>query len=396
MDKEKSLALPNYYAEVEREIRGLDATREGNVLSKLETRMKSIEDRDYVVPLAGLNGICGFKMISQPNKTVVSFIGSNQTFSWSFKLTEGEKSKKLEVVLASWNKKYDYITGDHSVTYVRESNGSESVVKDKEALIARRLNWVGDLARGFVAFQLLNVQQQDTSDYGIRFQVSGSHPMEDGFTLSAQVPTPPPTKPPEPENITVEMKEGELLNITCRARMGPENSSVMWLKDNRPMKKGRNSFLVIQSINRSQAGKYMCVSLSQDRNYSSPFTAVDVLYKPRILKPRKQLTLELTRGNSTMLECTADANPFPIFTWHTEGGDIKQGFSNTSNSSYLAVTPINDSYVKNYMYKCVASNKLGFDSVTFTLIEKRKYCDSLVTNSFNHGYCIPGPGYWST
>ena len=266
------------------------------------------------------------------------------------------------------------------------------------------------------------------------------------------------------------MKEGELLNITCRARMGPENSSVMWLKENRPIKKGRNSFLVIQSINRSQAGNYMCVSLSQNGNHSSPFTAVDVLCeyfqvcsaqhllnrgprspsvfctkvsslfsrssilflnnqelfdkkhshrtieeqikptrsltlrefrfslldKPRIFKPMKQLTLELTRGNSTTLECTADANPFPIFTWHTEGGDIKQGFSNTSNSSYLAVTPINDSDVKNYMYKCVATNKLGFDSVTFTLIEKSKYCDSLVTNSFNHGYCIPGPGYWFT
>ncbi|PFX15035.1 Fibroblast growth factor receptor [Stylophora pistillata] len=246
-------------------------------------------------------------MISQPNKTVVSFIGSNQTFSWNFKLTEEEKSKKVEVVFASWNKKYDYITGDHWVTYVRESNGSESVVKDKEALIARRLKWVGDLARGFVAYQLLNVQQQDTSDYGIRFRVSGSsRSVEDGFTLSAQVPTPPPTKSPD---------------------------------------------------------------------------------KPRILKRRKQVTLELTGGNSTTLECTADpfpiftwhtnsttlectADPFPIFTWHTKGGDIKQGFSTTSNSSYLAVTPINDSDVKNYMYKCVATNRLGFDSVTFTLIEK--------------------------
>ncbi|XP_022806967.1 fibroblast growth factor receptor 3-like [Stylophora pistillata] len=257
--------------------------------------------------MEGLNGICGFEMISQPNKTVVSFIGSNQTFSWNFKLTEEEKSKKVEVVFASWNKKYDYITGDHWVTYVRESNGSESVVKDKEALIARRLKWVGDLARGFVAYQLLNVQQQDTSDYGIRFRVSGSsRSVEDGFTLSAQVPTPPPTKSPD---------------------------------------------------------------------------------KPRILKRRKQVTLELTGGNSTTLECTADpfpiftwhtnsttlectADPFPIFTWHTKGGDIKQGFSTTSNSSYLAVTPINDSDVKNYMYKCVATNRLGFDSVTFTLIEK--------------------------
>ena len=57
MDKKKSLALLDYYAEVEREIRGLDATfldllktSEGDVLSKIKTRM---EDRDYVVLVAG-------------------------------------------------------------------------------------------------------------------------------------------------------------------------------------------------------------------------------------------------------------------------------------------------------------------------------------------------------
>ncbi|RMX57170.1 hypothetical protein pdam_00022588 [Pocillopora damicornis] len=60
MDKKKSLALLDYYAEVEREIRGLDATfldllktSEGDVLSKIKTRMKRMEDRDYVVLVAG-------------------------------------------------------------------------------------------------------------------------------------------------------------------------------------------------------------------------------------------------------------------------------------------------------------------------------------------------------
>ena len=44
---EKSSALPDYYAEVEREIQGLDATfvdklktSEGDVLSKIKTRIK--------------------------------------------------------------------------------------------------------------------------------------------------------------------------------------------------------------------------------------------------------------------------------------------------------------------------------------------------------------------
>lgn len=81
----------------------------------------------------------------------------------------------------------------------------------------------------------------------------------------------------EPENITLEIKEGEPLNITCRARMRTESTSVMWLKDNRLIEKGRNRFLFIQSINKSQAGSYMCVSMSQFRDHSPSFTAVDVL-----------------------------------------------------------------------------------------------------------------------
>ena len=53
MDKKKSLALLDYYAKVEREIQGLDATfldllktSEGDFLSKIKTRIKRMQDRD--------------------------------------------------------------------------------------------------------------------------------------------------------------------------------------------------------------------------------------------------------------------------------------------------------------------------------------------------------------
>ena len=60
MDKKKSLILLDHYAEVEREIQGLDATfldllktSEGDVLYKIKTRIKRMEDRDYVILVAG-------------------------------------------------------------------------------------------------------------------------------------------------------------------------------------------------------------------------------------------------------------------------------------------------------------------------------------------------------
>lgn len=39
----------------------------------------------------GWKEISGLQMITQPNKTIVSFIGSNQTFTWNFILTEKDK-----------------------------------------------------------------------------------------------------------------------------------------------------------------------------------------------------------------------------------------------------------------------------------------------------------------
>ncbi len=60
MDKSKTLSLFNYYSEVEREIKGLDdsllnllKTSEGDVLSKMESRMERMENREYVVLVAG-------------------------------------------------------------------------------------------------------------------------------------------------------------------------------------------------------------------------------------------------------------------------------------------------------------------------------------------------------
>ncbi|PFX22131.1 Hemicentin-2 [Stylophora pistillata] len=310
--------------------------------------------------------ISGLQMITQPNKTTISFIGSNQTFAWNFILTEEDKAKELKVTFAHWSNEYNMIEGDHMVTFVRKPTGNEAVYKGSLS-IAKRFHWVGDMARGFVAFQLINVQAKDASDYGIRFRVDGFPPDTDesGFTLSVRDL---PPSPPEPANITVRIVEGKTLNITCRARMESESSFVLWLKDNWPIKRGRKKFLFIQSIKRSQAGDYMCVSLSQDGNHSSPFTVVDVLFAPKILKPNKQVSMELTRGNSTTLKCTASANPYPALTWHTQGGEIKQGVSNTLNSSSLIVTPRNDSDFTSYM--CIAKNGIGFDSVTFMLNEK--------------------------
>ena len=60
MDRDKSLGLLKFYFEVETEIQGLDdkflnllKRSEGDVLLKMRSRMERMENRDYIVLVAG-------------------------------------------------------------------------------------------------------------------------------------------------------------------------------------------------------------------------------------------------------------------------------------------------------------------------------------------------------
>ena len=82
----------------------------------------------------------------------------------------------------------------------------------------------------------------------------------------------------EPQNITWDVEEGNELNMTCRNRR-KTSSSVLWTRNGIPVQTGKSRFLYVKSINRTDAGNYICVSLSSDANHSSPITTVDVLCK---------------------------------------------------------------------------------------------------------------------
>ncbi|KAL9964826.1 hypothetical protein ACROYT_G028517 [Oculina patagonica] len=229
--------------------------------------------------------------VTKENKTTVAVTGSNQTFTWKLSLTKQEKTKQLKVQFGPWDK---------------ELNAA------KHYLIA--FSW---------------------------------------FTLSVQDPPPLPPTPPEPQNNTLDVEEGDELNITCRSRM-ETNSPVIWIKDSLRVQTGKSRFLYIRKVTRSQAGNYICVSLTPNGNFSSPITTVDVLYAPSIHFPSlKQVSVELLRGNSTTLKCIAAANPSPTFTWDKHGEKITK-------------------------------NRLGWDSVTFILQEKILNNDKKVLQSIDN------------
>ena len=83
-------------------------------------------------------------------------------------------------------------------------------------------------------------------------------------------------QPPDTRHITLDVIEGDGVNITCRTSV-EARSYVIWLKDKVPVYAEQSKFLSLTNVNRLQGGNYSCVSINQAGNTTSPITTINVL-----------------------------------------------------------------------------------------------------------------------
>lgn len=141
-----------------------------------------------IILLVVFHGVQGVDFYTKPNKTVVAFIGSTQTFTWSLNLSAEEKKAELKAEFGPWDEQYKWVKS-YFITFTRKPSGKENETKGGHTM-ARRLSWTGDLSRNyFAAFQLTNIQRNDAGKYGIKFTVGGFPPDDyyDWFLLSVEV-----------------------------------------------------------------------------------------------------------------------------------------------------------------------------------------------------------------
>ena len=133
--------------------------------------------------------VSGLSFNTEPNRTIVAFTGSNQTFKWSLNLTAEEKTKEIWASFGRWDIS-DYDISHYLIRIIHKSSGHENIIKWNRSAVARRLFWTGDLSRNYyVSFLLINVQPTDSGNYGLMFRVDGFPPggKQGWFTLSVQV-----------------------------------------------------------------------------------------------------------------------------------------------------------------------------------------------------------------
>ncbi|XP_068686801.1 fibroblast growth factor receptor 1-like isoform X2 [Montipora foliosa] len=344
-----------------------------------------------LIPLFFFDFLHGLKISSQPNDTNVAFIGSNVTLTWNLILTAEEKKEDLEVWFGTWNKNYHFI----DLFLKKFTLNSSGTTNDQTAnsSLAWRWFWAGDISRDYtVAYQLTNVQPSDAGDYGIQVRVDlFPPPTEELGPFSLVVKDPPPTPTPDPRNITMEVVEGDNVNITCRL-VFDGTPVVIWLKDNIPLLTVRGVVLVIESVKRSQSGNYACFSVSHDENKTSAITAVNVLYAPSIHvsnKTEKIISLTVKNGTKIRLRCEADGNPKPQFVWRKNSDLISSGFYSSGNWSILTLYNAGEEEIAHFA--CTAKNKIGWDALTFNVRREKEPSTKQYTEPYTEAETVPQP-----
>ncbi|XP_067044403.1 fibroblast growth factor receptor 1-like isoform X2 [Acropora muricata] len=307
-------------------------------------------------------GIHGFTISRQPNRTTITFAGSNVTLSWNLILTPKEKTEKLEVWFGTWDNHNKFIG-----TFLKKFTLANKLISDETENIskAKRWHWNGDVSGTYaIAYQLTNAQHDDAGNYGIRVRVDTWPPdMQSKGPFSLAVREPPVKPTVDTRNLTREVVESGKLNITCRLIL--EGAPlVVWTKNNIPLKVSRNKYLVIERVNRSQSGNYACVSVTTSANQTSAITTVDVLYAPS-MRSKKIISLTVKKGTKVKLRCEADGNPHPTFTWHENSYLVSSGFNSSWNVSILILE--HTAYKDFARFVCTAKNRVGWDASTFNV-----------------------------
>ncbi|KAJ8376435.1 hypothetical protein SKAU_G00070150 [Synaphobranchus kaupii] len=126
-------------------------------------------------------------------------------------------------------------------------------------------------------------------------------------------------------------------------------------------------YLMINGINRDQAGDYEC-SAQNDISYPDTKTVkVTVNFAPEI---REIKSAGVGRGRTALLRCEAAAVPTPVFEWYKGDKKLTKGqgidIKNHSSRSVLSMTNMTEDGYGNYT--CVAANELGKANASLPLI----------------------------
>ncbi|KAM9801659.1 immunoglobulin superfamily member 10 [Neosynchiropus ocellatus] len=131
-----------------------------------------------------------------------------------------------------------------------------------------------------------------------------------------------------------------------------------------------NGTLSIQNANIQDQGQYLCLAENSYGSDKLLVTLSVVAYPSRILEPKIR-EMKLHVGNTAMMNCQAEGRPTPAISWilanQTQVREQSTSFGRTAVISGGTLVIENVSVFDRGLYKCIASNPAGVDTVTVRL-----------------------------
>lgn len=300
-----------------------------------------------------LSCTAGLSFTKKPQTLVLASLGSDVTFRWDF--TYGNVGALNNSTFVTWGKEsYGYIVNKY-ITVTPPGNWKTN--KDQvSASITSRLHWNGNFNQNesVQMFTLRNVIKSDEMKYACKVSMGRTEDMSASVNLLVRVPPKIITKP----NATVDVEDGERINLECEATGDPP-LSIIWKNNGKVLKRGNTStVLQIPNVRLKDAGTYTCNATNQ---VGSDFHRVKirvVRYRPQINKTASTSPfIKSWLNHNTTLHCAFYANPAAKFTWFKNGRQILNGVHSTHDGSTLTLTP---KTVGDFgLYTCNASNSKG-------------------------------------
>jgi len=153
--------------------------------------------------------------------------------------------------------------------------------------------------------------------------------------------------------------EGSNVTLFCNAS-GKPDPNVTWTVEN-GNRGGEVSFdnpWVIENVSRNDTGTYNCTAYNGVGNPVSRLLYVNVTYPAKIVRSRHKREREVAAQQRVSLDCPAEGNPKPTYTWTP--CDPQQSVCHMS-------TLIIPEVLKDTNYSCRVENDLGSDTTNTSL-----------------------------
>ncbi|KAM8853187.1 immunoglobulin superfamily member 10 [Synchiropus picturatus] len=131
-----------------------------------------------------------------------------------------------------------------------------------------------------------------------------------------------------------------------------------------------NGTLSIQNANIQDQGQYLCLAQNSYGSDKLFVTLSVVAYPSRILEPKIR-EMKLHVGNTATMDCKAEGRPTPVISWilanQTQVKEQSTSFGRAAVIAGGALVIENVSVFDRGLYKCIANNPAGVDTVTVRL-----------------------------